>query len=169
MCLIRLSWCYFVSEKYEIFFYSIISKFSETGICAWVDGICRCSIKVLQNTLMLRRIRWWKKKMMWKQSCINISIKNSVVSSRNLLTKYLRLADNPKTIEQLQKYALGNWSATIRAYHNKLLFGCSEEGHMSHLFFSHISSRPIDGARQEQKQNAWANFDAMRRIMVKAR
>lgn len=62
---------------------------------------------------------------------------------RELTNEMLRSANNPKKIEELQKYALGNWSAVMRAYHSKLLSGCSAEGHVSHLLSSRLSSRPM--------------------------
>lgn len=62
---------------------------------------------------------------------------------KELTNEMLRSANNPKKIQELQKYTLGNWSAVIRAYHNKLLSGCSAEGHVSHLLSSRLSSRPM--------------------------
>lgn len=57
--------------------------------------------------------------------------------------KMLESANNPDPILELQKYALGNWSAVIRSYHNKLLSGCSAEGHISHVLSDRLSSRPM--------------------------
>ncbi|WBX64597.1 ISLre2 family transposase ISCbe4 [[Clostridium] scindens] len=45
--------------------------------------------------------------------------------------RMLASANNPEPIEKLRSYALGNWSAVMRSYHNKLLSGCSAEGHVS--------------------------------------
>ena len=57
--------------------------------------------------------------------------------------KMLASANNPEPILELQRYALGNWSAVMRSYHNKLLSGCSAEGHVSHVLSDRLSSRPM--------------------------
>lgn len=57
--------------------------------------------------------------------------------------KMLASANNPDAILELQKYTLGNWSAVMRSYHNKLLSGCSAEGHVSHVLSDRLSSRPM--------------------------
>ena len=57
--------------------------------------------------------------------------------------KILASADNPGAILELQKYALGNWAAVMRSYHNELLSGCSAEGHVSHILSDRLSSRPM--------------------------
>lgn len=57
--------------------------------------------------------------------------------------KMLASANNPEAILELQRYALGNWSAVMRSYHNKLLSGCSAEGHVSHVLSDRLSSRPM--------------------------
>ena len=55
----------------------------------------------------------------------------------------LASANNPEPIYELQSYALGNWNAVIRSYHNKLLTGCSAEGHVSSVLSDRLSSRPM--------------------------
>lgn len=52
-------------------------------------------------------------------------------------------ANNPEPILELQRYALGNWSAVMRSYHNELISGCSAEGHVSHVLSDRLSSRPM--------------------------
>lgn len=52
-------------------------------------------------------------------------------------------AGNPEVIIELQKYALGNWEAVMRSYHNELITGCSAEGHVSHILSERLSSRPM--------------------------
>lgn len=59
------------------------------------------------------------------------------------LEEMLQSANNPDPIIELQKYALGNWSAVIRTYHDKRLSGCSAEGHVSHILSDRLSSRPM--------------------------
>lgn len=55
----------------------------------------------------------------------------------------LASANNPDPIHDLQSYALENWSAVIRSYHEKLLSGCSAEGHVSSVLSDRLSSRPM--------------------------
>jgi UPF0236 protein TTE1650/TTE2708 len=55
----------------------------------------------------------------------------------------LASASNPEPIYELQSYALGNWNAVMRSYHNKLLTGCSAEGHVSSVLSDRLSSRPM--------------------------
>ena len=55
----------------------------------------------------------------------------------------LACANNPEPILKLQRYALENWNAVLRSYHNKLLKGCSAEGHVSHVLSKRLSSRPM--------------------------
>lgn len=55
----------------------------------------------------------------------------------------LASANNPAPIYELQSYALENWSAVMRSYHEKLLSSCSVEGHVSNVFSERLSSRPM--------------------------
>lgn len=52
-------------------------------------------------------------------------------------------AENQKPIQDLQTFVLGNWSAVMRTYHNKIIFGCSAESHVSHVLSDRLSSRPM--------------------------
>lgn len=52
-------------------------------------------------------------------------------------------AKNPDKVEQLRSYVLGNWAAVRRTLNNKLLTGCSAEGHVSHVLSDRLSSRPM--------------------------
>lgn len=62
--------------------------------------------------------------------------------------KMLASANNPDPIYELQNYALGNWSAVMRSYHNELLRGCSAEGHVSSVLSARLSSRPMGWSRR---------------------
>ncbi len=62
---------------------------------------------------------------------------------KEYIEKMLASANNPEPILELQRYALGNWNAVMRSYHNKLLSGCSAEGHVSHVLSDRLSSRPM--------------------------
>lgn len=52
-------------------------------------------------------------------------------------------AKNTNNVEQLKKYVLGNWGAIRRTLRNKLVNGCSAEGHVSHILSDRLSSRPM--------------------------
>lgn len=62
---------------------------------------------------------------------------------RKYTEEMLKSAVNPEVIEKLQRYALENWNAVMRSYHNELLTGCSAEGHVSHVLSDRLSSRPM--------------------------
>lgn len=52
-------------------------------------------------------------------------------------------AKSPEKVENLRKYALGNWGAVRRTLSNKLVEGCSAESHVSHVLSDRLSSRPM--------------------------
>lgn len=62
---------------------------------------------------------------------------------KKYIEKMLESANNTAPILELQRYALGNWNAVMRSYHDKLLSGCSAEGHVSHVLSERLSSRPM--------------------------
>lgn len=49
---------------------------------------------------------------------------------KKYIEEMLASANNPEPIYELQSYALGNWNAVIRSYHNKLLTGSNEQTQM---------------------------------------
>ena len=55
----------------------------------------------------------------------------------------LASANNQDPIEDLKIFVTGNWSAIMRTYHNKIITGCSAEGHVSHVLSDRLSSRPM--------------------------
>lgn len=57
--------------------------------------------------------------------------------------RMLASAENPEPITNLQTFVVGNWSAVMRTYHNKHIYGCSAEGHVSHMLSARMSSRPM--------------------------
>lgn len=59
-------------------------------------------------------------------------------------TESIRIsADNKKAVTGLQTFVLGNWAAVMRTLHNKIISGCSAEGHISHVLSERLSSRPM--------------------------
>ncbi len=57
--------------------------------------------------------------------------------------RMLASANNQEPIQDLQTFVIGNWSAIMRTYHNKVLTGCSAESHVSHVLSDRLSSRPM--------------------------
>lgn len=55
----------------------------------------------------------------------------------------LLTANNPDRVEDLRKFALGNWAAVRRTLRNKHTNGCSAESHVSHVLSDRLSSRPM--------------------------
>ncbi|MCR4866080.1 MAG: ISLre2 family transposase [Lachnospiraceae bacterium] len=55
----------------------------------------------------------------------------------------LLTAKNPDRVEDLRKFALGNWAAVRRTLRNKHTNGCSAESHVSHVLSDRLSSRPM--------------------------
>ncbi len=52
-------------------------------------------------------------------------------------------ANNQKPVEDAKNYLLNNWSALMRTYHDKNLYGSSTEGHVSNVLSARMSSRPM--------------------------
>ena len=81
----------------------------------------------------------------------------------------LASANNPEPIHRLQSYALGNWSAVIRSYHDKMLSGCSAEGHVSNVLSARLSSRPMGwsqtGADRMSKLRCYEKNNGRERII----
>ena len=65
---------------------------------------------------------------------------------RKKLNKYieemLRSANNETPILELKTFINGNWDAVMKCLHNKIIQGCSAEGHVSHVLSDRLSSRP---------------------------
>ena len=59
------------------------------------------------------------------------------------IDRMLASANNQDPIEDLKTFVTGNWSAIMRTYHNKIITGCSAEGHVSHVLSDRLSSRPM--------------------------
>ena len=57
--------------------------------------------------------------------------------------RMMESAGNQNPIQDLQTFVMGNWSAVMRTLHNKIVTGCSAEGHVSHVLSDRLSSRPM--------------------------
>lgn len=80
---------------------------------------------------------------MAKENLYRFIYKKQKSKFKKYTEEMLLSAGNPEVIIELQKYALGNWEAVMRSYHNELITGCSAEGHVSHILSERLSSRPM--------------------------
>jgi len=69
--------------------------------------------------------------------------KNRRKKAQKLLTRMKNSASNPKPVEALENFLMNNWDAVQRAYKDKHVYGCSAEGHVSHIYADRMSSRPM--------------------------
>lgn len=60
----------------------------------------------------------------------------------NYIDEMLNSANNPDPVEDLKTFINRNWDAIMRCLHNKIIKGCSAEGHVSHVLSDRLSSRP---------------------------
>lgn len=56
--------------------------------------------------------------------------------------------NNPDPVAELYSYALGNWQAVMRSYHDENFIGCSAEGHVSSVLSARLSSRPMGWSKE---------------------
>lgn len=69
--------------------------------------------------------------------------KNKYKKISKLIKRMKRSAPNTKPIEDLETFLANNWDAVQRAFHDKKIYGCSAEGHVSHVYSDRMSSRPM--------------------------
>ncbi len=63
--------------------------------------------------------------------------------AKKLLNRMKRSAKNIKPVEEWESFLLNNWEAIKAAYKDKHVYGCSAEGHVSHVYSDRMSSRPM--------------------------
>ena len=63
--------------------------------------------------------------------------------AEKLLMRMKQSAEKIKPIEELESFLLNNWEAIRTAYKDKHVYGCSAEGHVSHVYSDRMSSRPM--------------------------
>lgn len=63
------------------------------------------------------------------------------------IDKMLNSANNSKPVEELKTFMSGKWDAVMRCLHNKIIHGCSAEGHVSHVLSDRLSSRPKEWSK----------------------
>lgn len=63
--------------------------------------------------------------------------------AQKLIERMKKSAENIKPIEALESFLMNNWEAIRWAYKDKHVYGCSAEGHVSHIYADRMSSRPM--------------------------
>ncbi len=54
-----------------------------------------------------------------------------------------KCAPNEKAVKDCEEYLLNNWDSAVRRMQDKNVYGCSAEGHVSHVYSDRMSSRPM--------------------------
>ncbi|MBQ2803404.1 MAG: UPF0236 family protein, partial [Lachnospiraceae bacterium] len=50
---------------------------------------------------------------------------------------------NSKPVDECEEYVLNNWDSAVLRMQDKNVYGCSAEGHVSHVYSDRMSSRPM--------------------------
>ena len=69
--------------------------------------------------------------------------KNNQRKVQRLLVKIRRSVEKQEAVNDGETFLMNNWEAIQRAFHDKHTYGCSAEGHVSHLYSDRMSSRPM--------------------------
>lgn len=54
-----------------------------------------------------------------------------------------KCAPNEKAVNDCEEYVINNWDSAVRRMQDKNVYGCSAEGHVSHVYSDRMSSRPM--------------------------
>ena len=54
-----------------------------------------------------------------------------------------KCAPNEKAVNECEEYVLNNWDSAVLRMQDKNVYGCSAEGHVSHVYSDRMSSRPM--------------------------
>lgn len=68
---------------------------------------------------------------------------NKLLAAKKLLTRIKNSAGHDEVIEQTRVYFENNWEEIQRAFHDRNVYGCSAEGHVSNVYSDRMSSRPM--------------------------
>lgn len=66
--------------------------------------------------------------------------KKKFIKTLKAVGKY---APNEKAVKECEEYVLNNWESAVLRMQDKNLYGCSAEGHISHVYSERMSSRPM--------------------------
>lgn len=50
---------------------------------------------------------------------------------------------NAKPVDECEEYILNNWDSAVRRMQDRNVYGCSAEGHVSHVYSDRMSPRPM--------------------------
>lgn len=54
-----------------------------------------------------------------------------------------KCAPNERAVKECEEYVLNNWDSAVLRMQDKNVYGCSAEGHVSHVYSDRMSSRPM--------------------------
>lgn len=54
-----------------------------------------------------------------------------------------KCAPNQKAVDECREYVMNNWESAVLRMQDKNVYGCSAEGHVSHVYSDRMSSRPM--------------------------
>ena len=69
--------------------------------------------------------------------------KNKLLAAKKYLTRIQRHCGGDEIVERARTYLISNWTAIVRAFRDKNVYGCSAEGHVSSVYSDRMSSRPM--------------------------
>ena len=69
--------------------------------------------------------------------------KDQLTSAKKLLTRIGNRTGRTDVTEDVTAYFENNWDALQKAFHDKNVYGCSAEGHVSNVLSDRMSSRPM--------------------------
>jgi len=69
--------------------------------------------------------------------------KNNLLAAKKLLTRIATRTGRSDVTDDVRVYFENNWDALQKAFHDKHVYGCSAEGHVSNVLSDRMSSRPM--------------------------
>ncbi|HKM34025.1 MAG TPA: ISLre2 family transposase [Lachnospiraceae bacterium] len=86
----------------------------------------------------------------WDQitDCFSYEDKKEFNKVYRELKEYADTETKQKSIEEARKYLLSNWDGIVIYNTEQAIKGCSAEGHVSHVYASRMSSRPLGWSRK---------------------
>ena len=80
----------------------------------------------------------------YAKECIYKSLmKRDYNGFAKIISKMKKSADNPEAVDKCSKYVSRHWPAVMRCLHDENVYGSSAEGHVSNMYSSRMSSRPM--------------------------
>lgn len=63
-----------------------------------------------------------------------------------------KCAPNVKAVDECEEYVMNNWESAVLRMQDKNVYGCSAEGHVSHVYSDRMSSRPMGGVERRRRK-----------------